>query len=220
MTATAPTAGPPGLRERKKQQTRAALQDAALRLFSEKGYDNTTVEEIADAADVSYRTFFRYFASKEEVLEADFTDLFERMSVALSARGDTPLFDTLMAVGVEMASEFEARAEFVLGRDRLVLATPVLAARVLLLQAGMHARLYDLVAGELAVEGEDEVQVRLVMGAVHGVFDAAVAVWMEAAGTRSLVALFEDAIGQLDPVVRPTFDRLERGASHRREQRT
>lgn len=207
--------GPPGLRERKKQQTRAALQDAALRLFSEKGYDNTTVEEIADAAGVSYRTFFRYFASKEEVLEADFTDLYDRVSAALSARGATPLFETLMQVGVEMATEFEARSEFVIGRDRLVLATPVLAARVLLLQAGLHARVYDLVAGELAVEGEDEVQVRLLMGAVHGVFDAAVAIWMESAGERSLVALFEDAIGRLDPVVRPLFDRLEQGEVHR-----
>jgi AcrR family transcriptional regulator len=65
---------PLGLRERKKVRTRAALQLHALRLFTEKGYRDTTIEQIAEAAEVSPSTFFRYFATKEDTVLADYFD--------------------------------------------------------------------------------------------------------------------------------------------------
>src|SRR3954466_4638603 len=69
MTSTPPR--PDGLRERKKARTRAAIQQHALRLFLEQGYAETTVEQIAAAAEVSQSTFFRYFATKEETVLYD-----------------------------------------------------------------------------------------------------------------------------------------------------
>src|ERR671937_274110 len=64
-------APPPNLRARKKAHTRRAIQEAALRLFLDKGYEATTVQEIAAAAGVSHMTFFRYFPTKEDVVLAD-----------------------------------------------------------------------------------------------------------------------------------------------------
>ena len=70
-----------GLRERKRQQTRQELISAAMRLFGEKGYEQTTVAEIAAAAGVSTKTFFNYFASKDEVL---FPHLSHRIDAAVA----------------------------------------------------------------------------------------------------------------------------------------
>src|SRR4051812_2996516 len=72
--STEPMPPLPGLRERKKARTKATIQREALRLFSEQGYAETSVEQIAAAAEVSPSTFFRYFPTKEEVVLSEFID--------------------------------------------------------------------------------------------------------------------------------------------------
>ncbi|HEX2315971.1 MAG TPA: TetR family transcriptional regulator [Thermomonospora sp.] len=106
MTAT--ETPPVGRRERKKQRTREALIEAAFTLFGEKGFDATTVEEIADAVDVSSRTFFRYFASKEDVALTFQADLHDAVLRSLAERpAHEPVMTALRraAVGTVLACE-------------------------------------------------------------------------------------------------------------------
>ncbi|HEY8373090.1 MAG TPA: TetR family transcriptional regulator [Pseudonocardiaceae bacterium] len=105
-----------GLRERKKRRTRAALIDAALRLFRAKGYEATTVEEIAAAVEISPRTFFRYFAGKEDVALAQLDELDELLVDALVGRPeDEPPLTALRAA-------YRVQLERLAGPDRTTLS--------------------------------------------------------------------------------------------------
>jgi AcrR family transcriptional regulator len=78
----------PGLRERKKQKTRNTIIKVALELFAERGYEQTTIAEIADAAEVSPRTIFAYFPSKEDIVFCQLPETHERLAQALRERPD------------------------------------------------------------------------------------------------------------------------------------
>src|ERR1700704_5854507 len=80
------SSGSPGLRERKKQKTRDTIIKVALELFDERGYEHTTIAEIADAAEVSPRTIFAYFPSKEDILFCNLPEVQERLAHALRER--------------------------------------------------------------------------------------------------------------------------------------
>src|SRR4030081_2628917 len=76
----------PGLRERKKQKTRDTIIKVALELFAERGYEQTTIAEIADTAEVSPRTIFAYFPSKEDILFCNLPEANERLARVLAER--------------------------------------------------------------------------------------------------------------------------------------
>ncbi|MFC0440059.1 TetR/AcrR family transcriptional regulator [Kutzneria buriramensis] len=87
----------PGLRERKKLAAMEALRHAAFELFARQGFEQTSVDDIAERAEVSRASFFRYFNAKEDVLNFDDDQRREAFGAELAARGDEPVLDALRA---------------------------------------------------------------------------------------------------------------------------
>ncbi len=171
----------PGLRERKKARTRAALQEHALRLFRERGYEATTVDEIADAAEVSPSTFFRYFPTKEDVVLYDALDpllleAFEAQPAGLSPVG---------ALRATMREVFGGAPADVLAqqdeRAALIFAVPELRMRMLDEFARSMLLFADVVA-KRAGRRPDDLAVRALVGAVVGV---GIATWVNARGSQA-----------------------------------
>jgi len=114
-----------GLRERKKARTRRELAEAARSLFHSRGYEETTVDDIAEVVGVSSRTFFRYFDSKEAVLFAGWRDQLEELTDFLRARpADEPLIDSVKAMAMVMASTIEADRDEQLFVKEIVKSSP------------------------------------------------------------------------------------------------
>jgi len=117
-----------GLRDRKRRQTRQRIVDAGLTLFQQKGVEATTLDEIAAAAEISRRSFFSYFGSKEEVVMAWQDGAREALEAAIktSAPGHTPLEATRLAI-LQLAPLLATHSFVEL--DRLMRSTPTLKAR-------------------------------------------------------------------------------------------
>lgn len=161
-----------GLRERKKIKTRQTIRREALRLIEENGYAATTVEQIAEAAEVSPSTFFRYFPSKESVLLAD--DLDPAIMDALAAQPpDVPPSQAIRrAYEVTMANMSEDQREFENTRQRLIFAIPEL-------KAAMYDEYYRTVTmiaeaiGRRIGRDADDFELRVFAGALTGAMMAA-----------------------------------------------
>ncbi|GAA4614421.1 hypothetical protein GCM10023195_62900 [Actinoallomurus liliacearum] len=146
-----------GLRERKKQRTRWALTDAALDLFLAKGYEATTIDEIVAAVDVSQRTFFRYFAGKEDVALSILREYDQVFLATLDDRpGDEPPITALAAAihhvldSVRSADE-EHTDRFAKIRD-LVERSPALAVSQLRYFSEMEQQLAAILARRMDVD--------------------------------------------------------------------
>jgi AcrR family transcriptional regulator len=160
-----------GLRERKKEQTRAALVDAAARLFAEKGYDKTTVADIAAAADVSTRTFFAYFRAKEDVLFAG-TD--QRLK-AIAEAFDTVQADSPLEAVHRILEHVLAASDDLSSPDRLaiMLTKPELQAQALQRLIAAHRLIAEWLRRAYPDRLDDTVS-RAMAGAVVGAMVAVV----------------------------------------------
>ncbi|MDE0776400.1 MAG: TetR family transcriptional regulator [Nocardioides sp.] len=163
-----------GLREERKRSTRRALEDAALRLFARDGYEATSAGAIAQAAGVTERTFFRYFATKDEVLAPDREERQARLRDAVLAAGGSPGSRTAVQVAaaglVAIAPDFEAERDLMLLRRRAAVTSPVLRGRlydvVHTWQRTLAAALVDAGVGALAAEVSAEAAIAVWQGSI------------------------------------------------------
>ncbi|HEX2783379.1 MAG TPA: TetR family transcriptional regulator [Ilumatobacteraceae bacterium] len=191
-----------GLRQRKKDSSRRAIEDAAWELFAEQGYEETSVNDIAERADVAPRTFFRYFPTKEAVMYPQFEQLLQSVRDQFHRRpADEPvitsLFESLEMLAGSLESE-DSRA-----RERMAMMK----------RPGRHppgteyfrTRLAEVIA-ELVLEREGDsdearMRARLASGVVSLLIDTTHNCWIEAGARESMHDVGERCRGMMSDLI-------------------
>ena len=181
---------PPGLRERKKARTRASIREHALRLFREQGYQATTVEQIAAAAEVSPSTFFRYFPTKEDVVLQD--DMDTRMIEALDRQpaGLSPLGAVRAATREMFAAYTAADVEVLTQTTALTMTVPEIRTRAL----DEFARTINVIGEAVAKRAgrsPDDLAVRVMAGAIVGAIMSITMPWEGWSDQQTLEGTFQ-----------------------------
>ena len=199
--STPSTRPSPGLRERKKARTRFAIQEHALRLIREQGYEATTVEQIAEAAEISPSTFFRYFPTKDAVV---LTDDYDPLIIE-SFRAQPPELGPVQALRrAYRESMLDLSPEEVTAtreRTQLIMSVPALRAVFLDNMLETMALVADLIAERMA-RPQDDVFVRALSGAIVGVAMAVFAQWMGDPECDPF-ALLDEGLAHLEAGFRP-----------------
>lgn len=195
----------PNRRERKKLETRQALEEAALRLFGERGYEQTTVEDIAEAADVAVRTFFRYFSSKQDVLFGEVvTDRVHRLRAELAARPRTEsVLESVQLVMDQLDFTGPEEEQQILARMDLMRRQPSFVSRYLEIIDQMRVAVLEFVADRTGLDPRVDLYPNLVAGACSASWDASLKIWVSAGGSASLPALRREAFAALSAGLTP-----------------
>jgi AcrR family transcriptional regulator len=182
----------PDWRQRKKNATRDRIRASALRLFSEQGYDATTVEQIAAAAGLSHMTFFRYFPTKEDVVLSDSYD-----PLLAGLIGQTPatwpLTERIRTVLVQgLRQVYDADRDTLLAQNKLIVSTPALRERLWASQ--MDTQQLILQALDTGQDNpHPSFQDRVTVAACLAAATTAILTWVENNGTPELPGLIDQA---------------------------
>ena len=176
---------------------RGRLQRAALELYSERGYDQTTVTEIARRAGLTERTFFRHFPDKREVLFYGSGLLQERLVLSVDEAPDgLPPLDMIGAALTAATRPMEEIRAFALRRQAVIAANPELRERELIKLATLAAALADALRGR----GVPEPAASLAAEAGVGVFKIAFLRWTESSGAEPLAEIIRQSLAELRAV--------------------
>jgi AcrR family transcriptional regulator len=185
----------PGLRERKKQETRERLHAAALDLAAQRGYPAVTVEEICQAADVSHRTFFNYYACKEDAVlggpQPGEDTVFDRY-VARPAE-ESPV-EAAVAVLLEMSKTMSHARDEMLVRIKVFSSDPELRARGMAKGAAFERRLAEAIAERTGLDADKDMYPGLLASVVSNAYRYCVQRWAARNGRESLARIIEEAL--------------------------
>jgi AcrR family transcriptional regulator len=185
-------------RNRKSQRTRRHLAEVAVRLFEQRGFAATTVDEITDASDYSSSTFFRLFADKEEVVFYDFSDLLEHLKAIFAMPNRGNAWGTIRSVFIEFAHLWDIdEGELGIRRAHLYHSEPLLYARFLAKNSDWEEEMAKLVLAEFRNDHKQDLLCRVIAGAASAAFRAA------------FRTIFETKNLKLADCVGDAFDKLE-----------
>lgn len=192
------TRSQPGLRERNKERKRHRIRAAALAAFVARGFDDVTVEEIADQADVSKSTLFRYFPTKEDLVLGDDDARLDALRAALVDRPPgEPVIVSLRAALISLASAYEDDRQELLGRYRIIRATPALLARSLEYQAEREDALAAAIAARQPGASAADIRPRVLAAAGMAVVRTAMRTWLTVDTDADLLDLVADSLDAL-----------------------
>jgi mycofactocin system transcriptional regulator len=191
-TDTTPAEGP-------REGTRARIERAALDLFTRRGFEGVTIDEVADAAGISRRTYFRYFATKADAVWGDFAEHVARLAWLLRDSGDQqPVLAAICAAYVEVNDYSQADLPLLRQRMQLILTEPALLAHSQVRYADVDRVVAEYVASRTGSEA-GELLPRLVAASSRAAATAAFEAWLTYPGLS------------LDKALRTAFDELSTG---------
>ena len=180
---------PMSLRERKKRLAQTTIEETALRLFQQRGYEHTSIQDIAEAVMMSTRTFFRYFASKEEVLFGSMrTTLSEGMDFLQHTASIASPYAAMMATLEHLATQYQQQRDSFLIRYRVAVQTPSIASFYLYVFLEGEAQLAQVLYARLeGAVNQQEIQALVALSMTS--LRLALTVWLEREAQDDLLRL-------------------------------
>lgn len=194
-----PPAAPPqlGLRERKKLKTRIAIRRATYKLIAEQGYEATTIEQIAEEAEVSPSTVFRYFPTKEDIVLTDEYDPIMEAELRARPPGEEPLESIRHVMAQGLSALIAEERDEVIQRTKLMVEVPAIRARMTEAMSAAGSRLGAVLA-ERAGRDPGDLEVRVFTSAVLSSLQEVTVYWAERGHQDDLPELMDRALDALE----------------------
>jgi len=199
--SAAVTTASTGLRERRKAEARKAITEAALALFLERGFAHVTVDEIADRADVSRRSFFRYFPTKEAVAFERRSTQLERFREALARHTEQDVREVLRAALAELAEDYRRNKSRILRERALFASARELLARDLELDRELELVIVEAVLARSPHRAADEREARLFAACAMGVMHVVIDEWAATRGELDMLAVGLPALSKIEDLL-------------------